>query len=121
MMLMMARACTVCVTNCCLIRDKTMSRRTPGNFWQTSLHGKNCSGALCAPICGGRTPPLQAIMAKRALVSGGAGLIGSHVVDLLVSQGRNVRAMDNLEQSTNRSGKPALLSSTAYFNEGQIS
>src|SRR6266436_6464460 len=120
MMLMMARACTVCVTNCCLIRDKTMSRRTPGNFWQTSLHGKNCSGALCAPICGGRTPPLQAIMAKRALVTGGAGLIGSHVVDLLVSQGWTVRALDNLEPQTHRRGKPAWLNPKAEFIHGDL-
>ena len=34
---------------------------------------------------------------KRALVTGGAGLIGSHVTDLLLREGWKVRVLDNLE------------------------
>ena len=37
---------------------------------------------------------------KRALVTGGAGLIGSHVTDLLVREGWRVRIFDNLEPNT---------------------
>ena len=59
-------------------------------------------------------------MAKRALVSGGAGLIGSHVVDLLVSQGWTVRALDNLEPQTHRRGKPAWLNPKAEFIHGDL-
>jgi len=46
---------------------------------------------------------------KRALVTGGAGLIGSHIVDLLQAQGWSVRILDNLEPQTHRYGKPSWL------------
>ena len=59
-------------------------------------------------------------MAKRALVTGGAGLIGSHVVDLLVRQGWRVRALDNLEPQTHRRGKPAWINEKAEFVEGDL-
>ena len=43
---------------------------------------------------------------KRALVTGGAGLIGSHLTDLLLGEGYAVRVLDNLEPQTHRNGKP---------------
>ena len=33
---------------------------------------------------------------KRAIVTGGAGFIGSHMVDLLLERGLQVRVVDNL-------------------------
>jgi len=57
---------------------------------------------------------------KRALVTGGAGLIGSHVTDLLVQEGWNVRVLDNLEPQTHRRGKPAWINPKAEFVEGDI-
>jgi len=39
---------------------------------------------------------------RRWLVTGGAGFIGSHVVDLLVSAGQRVTVVDNLSLSTDR-------------------
>jgi dTDP-L-rhamnose 4-epimerase len=57
---------------------------------------------------------------KRALVTGGAGLIGSHVVDLLVREGWRVRALDNLEPQTHRRGKPAWMNENAEFIEGDL-
>ena len=57
---------------------------------------------------------------KRALVTGGAGLIGSHVTDLLVQEGWNVRVLDNLEPQTHRRGKPAWINPKVEFVEGDI-
>jgi len=41
-------------------------------------------------------------MSKRILVTGGAGFIGSHTVDLLVSNGYNVTVLDNLSTGSRR-------------------
>src|SRR5256885_5772347 len=57
---------------------------------------------------------------KRALVTGGAGLIGSHVADLLLREGWKVRILDNLEPQTHRKGKPAWIPFDAEFVEGDI-
>lgn len=57
---------------------------------------------------------------KRALVTGGAGLIGSHVADLLVAQGWTVRILDNLEPQTHRRGKPAWVTDKVEFKEGDV-
>jgi dTDP-L-rhamnose 4-epimerase len=57
---------------------------------------------------------------KRALVTGGAGLIGSHVADLLQREGWTVRILDNLEPQTHRRGKPAWISNEAAFIEGDL-
>jgi dTDP-L-rhamnose 4-epimerase len=61
---------------------------------------------------------------KRALVTGGAGLIGSHIVDLLQARGWSVRILDNLEPQTHGDGKPpwlhAAIHNGAEFVEGDI-
>src|SRR6266511_2404251 len=58
--------------------------------------------------------------AKRALVTGGAGLIGSHVTDLLLGEGWKVRVLDNLERNTHRRGKPAWINQEAEFIAGDL-
>src|SRR2546423_6721304 len=57
---------------------------------------------------------------KRALVTGGAGLIGSHVADLLVRKGWRVRILDNLEPNTHKRGKPAWINRDAEFVQGDL-
>lgn len=57
---------------------------------------------------------------KRALVTGGAGLIGSHLVDLLLSEGWSVRILDNLEPQTHQQGKPSWLPHEAQFRAVDI-
>lgn len=55
----------------------------------------------------------------RALVTGGAGLIGSHIVDLLLERGHEVVVLDSLEEETH-SGKPLWVPSEVNFIHGDI-
>ena len=57
---------------------------------------------------------------KRALVTGGAGLIGSHVTDHLIREGWTVRVLDNLEPQTHRFGKPAWINEKSEFVQGDL-
>ncbi len=57
---------------------------------------------------------------KRALVTGGAGLIGSHIVDLLIREGWTVRILDNLEPQTHKNGKPHWINPAAEFRTGNV-
>ncbi len=59
-------------------------------------------------------------LGKRALVTGGAGLIGSHIVDLLIQNGYTARILDNLEPNTHRQGKPAWINPAAEFRQGEV-
>jgi dTDP-L-rhamnose 4-epimerase len=57
---------------------------------------------------------------KRALVTGGAGLIGSHVTDLLIEEGWRARVLDNIEPNTHKRGTPAWINKRAEFIEGDL-
>jgi dTDP-L-rhamnose 4-epimerase len=57
----------------------------------------------------------------KALVTGGAGMIGSHLVDRLVQAGWDVVILDNLEPVTHPNGAPDWLNREARFIEGDVS
>ena len=56
----------------------------------------------------------------KVLVTGGAGFIESHTVDLLVERGFDVRILDNLEDQVHEGEKPEYLSPEAEFISGDI-
>lgn len=58
------------------------------------------------------------IEGKTVLVTGGAGLIGSHLVDALVARGAKVTILDNLDSQTHPKGKPAWVNPAARFIHG---
>ncbi len=56
----------------------------------------------------------------RILVTGGAGFIGSHTVDALLSSGHEVRILDNLQKPVHLTGKPAWVPAEAEFVLGDV-
>ncbi|HJQ69087.1 MAG TPA: NAD-dependent epimerase/dehydratase family protein [Blastocatellia bacterium] len=57
---------------------------------------------------------------KRVLVTGGAGFIGSHTVDLLLERGYEVRILDSLQPRVHPRGKPDYLPREAEFIQGDV-
>jgi dTDP-L-rhamnose 4-epimerase len=56
----------------------------------------------------------------RALVTGGAGFIGSHISDRLLAEGYAVRVLDNLQPRVHPLGKPRHVSREVEFIEGDV-
>ena len=54
-------------------------------------------------------------MQKTVLIIGGAGFIGSHVVDLVLAEGNTVAVLDNLSSGSRKNVNPA-----ATFYEGDM-
>lgn len=54
------------------------------------------------------------------LVTGGAGLIGSHIVDKLLEKGHKVTILDNLDPQTHPEGKPDWIPEDAKFIHGDV-
>jgi dTDP-L-rhamnose 4-epimerase len=54
------------------------------------------------------------------LVTGGAGLIGSHLVDRLLERGERVRVLDNLDAQTHPEGRPAWIPPDVEFLHGDV-
>jgi len=58
-------------------------------------------------------------MAESVLVTGGAGFVGSHVVDALVAAGRRVTVLDSLHPRTH-AAEPAYLNPDATYIRGDV-
>jgi dTDP-L-rhamnose 4-epimerase len=56
----------------------------------------------------------------KVLVTGGAGFIGSFIVDKLVSEGHEVRIFDNLDEQVHSGKKPDYLNKKAEFVKGDV-
>ncbi len=56
----------------------------------------------------------------RVLVTGGAGFIGSHLVDRFLDEGLEVRILDNLDPRVHPKGRPAYSSSRVQFIRGDV-
>jgi dTDP-L-rhamnose 4-epimerase len=61
------------------------------------------------------------MMAKKILVTGGAGFVGSHTVDALVAAGHEVTVFDNLTEQVHPGGRlPEYLSKDVRFVRGDV-
>jgi dTDP-L-rhamnose 4-epimerase len=59
-------------------------------------------------------------MAKKVLITGGAGFVGSHLADALLAQGHPVTAYDNLSPQVHLSGRPDYVSSEVELITGDM-
>lgn len=57
----------------------------------------------------------------KVLVTGGAGFIGSHTVDLLLEKGYEVKVLDSLQERVHPHGKPKYLPKEVEFIQGDVS
>jgi dTDP-L-rhamnose 4-epimerase len=62
----------------------------------------------------------KGMVVMKALVTGGAGFIGSYIVNLLLERGYEVRVFDSLELPTHAAGFPLYLAKEAEFVQGDM-
>ncbi|HEX8924301.1 MAG TPA: NAD-dependent epimerase/dehydratase family protein [Terriglobales bacterium] len=59
-------------------------------------------------------------MSKRVLVTGGAGFVGSHLVDALLKESHTVRVFDSLSPQVHPEGLPGYLAKDIEFVQGDM-
>jgi len=59
-------------------------------------------------------------MAKKILITGGAGFVGSHLADGLLNEGHEVRVFDNLTPQVHDRGVPEYLAGEVNFIHGDL-
>lgn len=59
-------------------------------------------------------------MSRRALITGGAGFVGSHLADGLLNKGYAVRCLDNLTEQVHQQQFPDYLSPEVEFVKGDV-
>ena len=58
--------------------------------------------------------------AKKVLITGGAGFVGSHTADALIRHGHTVTIFDSLSPQVHAKGRPDYLPSQAHFVQGDV-
>lgn len=59
-------------------------------------------------------------MAKRILITGGAGFVGSHLSDALLSAGHSVRILDSFSPQVHPDGVPSYLAADVELSPGDV-
>src|SRR5438105_11945445 len=60
------------------------------------------------------------LKAKRVLITGGAGFVGSHTADALLAAGHEVRIFDNLTPQVHKDGRFSYIPKEAEFVVGDM-
>ncbi|XP_042461523.1 UDP-glucuronic acid decarboxylase 1-like [Zingiber officinale] len=75
--------------------DDHLNQRILDNFQHTSSYDSGRSGAVAVSSGGRRVPVGLKKPSKRIVVTGGAGFVGSHLVDKILARGDSVIVIDN--------------------------
>jgi dTDP-L-rhamnose 4-epimerase len=62
----------------------------------------------------------KSVSAKKVLITGGAGFVGSHTADALIERGHTIVIFDNLSPQVHAKGMPDYLSDDAEFVRGDV-